>query len=88
MAALEVGRARQDQASAAADVDRLSREALELTSQLAEAAATHRVLEGRLAEARTAVDAANARTEHERLAARPVRGTAARVSGADRTGGR
>ena len=69
VAALEVGRARQDQASAAADVDRLSREALELTSQLAEAAATHRALEGRLAEARTAVDAANARTEHERLAA-------------------
>jgi chromosome segregation ATPase len=69
VAALEVGRARQDQASAAADVDRLSREALELTSQLAEAAATNRALEGRLAEARTAVDAANARTEHERLAA-------------------
>ena len=69
VAALEVGRARQDQASAAADVDRLSREALELNSQLAEAAATHRALEGRLAEARTAVDAANARTEHERLAA-------------------
>ena len=69
VAALEVGRARQDQASAAADVDRLSREALELNSQLAEAAATRRALEGRLAEARTAVDAANARTEHERLAA-------------------
>jgi hypothetical protein len=68
-AALEVGRARQDQASAAADVDRLSRKVSELTSQLADATATHGALEGRLAEAQTAVDDAHARSEDARLAA-------------------
>ena len=68
-AAIEVGRARQDQAAAAADVERHSQQASELTSQLATATATQRALEGRLAEAVAAVDAANVRTEEERRAA-------------------
>ena len=68
-AAIEVGRARRDQAAAAADVERHSRQASELTSQLATATATQRDLESRLAEALTAVDAANAGTEEERRAA-------------------
>ena len=68
-AAIEVERARQHHASAAADVDRLSRRELELSSQLAEAGATHSALKRQLADVETAVEAATARAEHERLAA-------------------
>ncbi len=68
-AAIEVGRARQDQAAAAADVERHSRQASELTSQLAIATTAQRDLEARLTLALTAVDAANARGEEERRTA-------------------
>ena len=60
-AAIEVERARQNHASAAADVDRLARRELELSSQLTDAAATQSILEGRLVDAETAVESANIR---------------------------
>ena len=47
-AAIEVGRARQDQAAAAADVERHSQRASELTSRLTTATATQRDLESRI----------------------------------------
>ena len=68
-AATEVARARQHQASAAADVDRLSRRESELSLQLAEVAASHGTLKGQLAHAEMALGSANERSARERLTA-------------------
>ena len=68
-AAMEVERARQNQDAAVTEVNRLSRRDAELSAQLAEASAARGALERRLADAEAGIESANARTEHERLAA-------------------
>jgi len=68
-AALEVERARQQQAAALADVDRMSRREADISAQLAQAVAARQAIETRLAEADALVTAANARADHERHAA-------------------
>ena len=65
-AALQVERARQSEESAAASAERLAQRESDLYSQLSTAAADKGTLERRLADAQSAVDAANARTEEER----------------------
>jgi chromosome segregation ATPase len=68
--ALEVERARQSLASSAVtEVARLTEREAELTSQLAEAAATQRSLEGRLADAESSLRTANERGSHDRRVA-------------------
>jgi chromosome segregation ATPase len=61
--------ARHDHAAAVTEVARLTRHEAELTSQLAEATATRRSLEGRLADAESALRTANERASHDRRVA-------------------
>jgi len=72
-AARQVERARQNQAAAAAEAEQLARREADLASQLTQAAAASAALERRLADTEAAVEAAieaaNARSEQERLAA-------------------
>jgi hypothetical protein len=61
--------ARHDHAAATTEVERLARREAELTSQLAEAAATRRDLEAQVIDARTALTEADERATRDRLAA-------------------
>jgi hypothetical protein len=68
-AAIEVERARQGQAAAVADVERLSRRESELSALLSALTSTNHALKGRLADAENAVTVAHERVARERLAA-------------------
>ena len=68
-AALQVERARQSQAAAVADVERLTRQEADIASRLAQAQKANAGLEQRITDANAAVEAANARIDDERRAA-------------------
>jgi chromosome segregation ATPase len=68
-AALEVERARRNQADADAEAARLSQLHSDLASQLAESTSTRSTLEHRLADAHATVEAANASLEEQRRSA-------------------
>jgi hypothetical protein len=68
-AALQVERARQSQADAVADVERLTRQESEIALRLAQAQKTNATLEQRIIDANAKVEAAHARTDDERRAA-------------------
>jgi len=68
-AALQVERARQSQAAAVAEAERLRRQESEIASRLAQTQKSNAALEQRITDANAAIEAANARTDDERRAA-------------------
>jgi hypothetical protein len=68
-AAIEVERAREGQAAAVADVERLARRESELSALLSALTSANHALKGRMADAENAVTVAHERVARERLAA-------------------